>query len=275
MVASTIVRGAQDGPVQSLFASIAADGRPLWMRAAVLRGAEVALLGAPAPGTRAGRRGGPANAAGLPCPTCPGGRAGPGGAYAFGQRPPAGAAGGGRGGPRSVRLNSEPTALLGLANASTDLSARTASVLARVEWPGKPGSAAPVAPLSPEEQQRFEAGREVYRNVCQACHQPDGRGQERLAATLIDSAMALGPAEIPARILLNGKEGPIGLMPPVGQVFTDAQIAAVLTYIRREWGQAGTPVDEATVKSVRALTADRARPWTNDELTALLRPVQK
>ena len=88
-------------------------------------------------------------------------------------------------------------------------------------------------------------------------------------ANLIGSPLALGPAEIPARILLNGKEGPIGLMPPVGQVFSDAQIAAVLTYIRREWGQTGSPVDEATVKSVRALTADRTRPWTNDELTAL------
>jgi len=58
-------------------------------------------------------------------------------------------------------------------------------------------------------------------------------------------------------------------MPPVGQVFSDDQIAAVLTYIRREWGQTGTPVDAATVKAVRAATADRTRPWTNDELTAL------
>jgi mono/diheme cytochrome c family protein len=75
---------------------------------------------------------------------------------------------------------------------------------------------------------------------------------------------------VPIRILLNGKEGPIGLMPPVGQVFSDAQIAAVLTYIRRDWGQTGSPVDEATVKSVRASTTDRTRPWTNEELTALL-----
>ena len=67
------------------------------------------------------------------------------------------------------------------------------------------------------EQQRFDAGREVYRNICQACHQPDGRGQDKLAPTLIGSALALAPAEIPARILLHGKEGPIGLMPPVGR----------------------------------------------------------
>src|SRR6476661_6136537 len=41
MVASTIVRGGQDTAVKSVFASIAADARPAWMRAAVLRGAEV------------------------------------------------------------------------------------------------------------------------------------------------------------------------------------------------------------------------------------------
>jgi len=157
-----------------------------------------------------------------------------------------------------------------LAAGASDLSARAAGVLARVEWPGKPGAAAPVAALSPEEQQRFNAGKDVYKNVCQACHQPDGRGQEKLAASLIGSTLALGPAEIPTRILLHGKEGPIGLMPPVGQVFTDEQIAAVLTYIRREWGQSGSPVDAATVNRVREVTAGRARPWTNDELTALV-----
>ena len=171
-----------------------------------------------------------------------------------------------------MRLGHEPTALAGLAAAGSDLSARAASVLARVDWPGKPGAAAAAAPLTPEEQQRFNAGQEVYRNVCQACHQADGRGQEKLAANLIGSALALGPPEIATRILLNGKEGPIGLMPPVGQIFSDAQIAAVLTYIRHEWEQGGTPVDEATVTRVRASTAGRTRPWTNDELTALLPP---
>ena len=43
----------------------------------------------------------------------------------------------------------------------------------------------------------------------------------------------------------------------------------MLTYIRREWGQAGAPVDPATVKAVRAATAERTRPWTDDELFAL------
>jgi mono/diheme cytochrome c family protein len=97
---------------------------------------------------------------------------------------------------------------------------------------------------------------------------------EKLAPSLVESPLALAPAGVPIRILLHGKEGTIGLMPPVGQVFTDEQIASVLTYIRREWGQTASPVDAAAVAAVRKSTADRTRPWTNAELTALMPKAQ-
>jgi hypothetical protein len=61
-------------------------------------------------------------------------------------------------------------------------------------------------------------------------------------------------------------------MPPLGASFTDQQIAAVLTYIRREWGHGASPVTPALVKDVRAATASRTRPWTNDELAKLAAP---
>jgi mono/diheme cytochrome c family protein/glucose/arabinose dehydrogenase len=268
MLAATVVRSGQDTAVQKVLLWLGDESRPGWQRSAVLRGAEVAVLGAAMPGEPTGRRGGSASAGAgaLPCPTCPGGRAGPGGAYAF-TRPAV--TGGGRGGTRVVRLNAEPKALSALAAQTDDLGARASRVIAGLEWPGKPGAAAPVPPLTAEEQLRFDAGREVYKNICQACHQPDGRGQDKIAPSLIGSAFALGAPEVPARILLNGKEGPIGLMPPVGSVLGDDQIAAVLTYVRREWGQTGSAVEPAVVKTVRALTAGRTRPWTNDELTAL------
>jgi mono/diheme cytochrome c family protein/glucose/arabinose dehydrogenase len=266
MVAATIVRSAQDGAIQNLFALLGSDGRAAWQRAALLRGAEIAVLNAPAPGSAPPRR--PiAAASALPCPTCPGGRAGPGGAYAFERQATTAT---GRGGARTVRLNREPAALTALAAQTGELSTRAANVAARVEWPGKPGVAAPVAPLTADEQQRYNAGQEVYRNICQNCHQPDGRGQEKLAPSLVGSMLALATADVPIRILLHGKEGPIGLMPPVGGVLSDDQIAGVLTYIRREWGQSGSAVDPAVVKTVRATTADRKRPWTNVELIALV-----
>jgi mono/diheme cytochrome c family protein len=59
-------------------------------------------------------------------------------------------------------------------------------------------------------------------------------------------------------------------MPPLGSVLTDDQIAAVLTYIRREWGQTGSPVDAALVKETRAATQGRSKPWTDAELQTLI-----
>jgi mono/diheme cytochrome c family protein/glucose/arabinose dehydrogenase len=274
MLAAAIVGRGEDGPVQALFDRIGEDVRFVWQRSAMLAGAEVALLGATPPGT-AGRGRGPAPDA--PCPTCPGGRAGPGGAPAFG-RPDAestaatGRAGGrGRGGASgpALRLSREPALGALAAKGPDDLSKRAANVLARLEWPGKPGAAPAVTPLTAAERQRFDAGKEVYQNLCVACHQVDGRGREKVAPTLLGSEFALGPAEVPVRILINGKEGPVGLMPPLGSVLNDDQIAAVLTYIRREWDQTGSPVDPAFVRQVRSATAERGRPWTADELAKI------
>jgi mono/diheme cytochrome c family protein/glucose/arabinose dehydrogenase len=281
MLAAMVVRGAQESAIQRLLGRVAEDSRPAWQRSALLRGAEVSLIGGALPGNPARRGGGPPAVA-PPCPTCPGARGGPGGSYAFpGVREAqqsamnANSAGTGRAGGPNLRLGQEPMALSALAVAGGDLSTRATTLLGRIDWPGKPGALAPVAPLTPAEVTRFEAGREVYRNACQSCHQPDGRGQDRVAPGLVGSPFALARAEVPIRILLNGKEGDIGLMPPLGTMLSDAEVAAVLTYIRREWGQAEPAVDPALVGQVRASTATRPRPWTNPELLQMLSPAPR
>ena len=43
--------------------------------------------------------------------------------------------------------------------------------------------------------------------LCMACHQENGRGQEKLAPSLIGSQFALAAPSIPIRILLPGKRG--------------------------------------------------------------------
>jgi mono/diheme cytochrome c family protein len=156
-----------------------------------------------------------------------------------------------------------------VASEAGDLGTRATALLARLTWPGKPNAGPAAVPLTPEEQQRFAAGREVYQTLCVACHQPDGRGREQLAPSLVGSELALGPAGIAARIVVGGKEGPTGLMPPLGASLTDDQIAAALTYIRREWGHTASAVDPATVTEVRSLSNGRTRPWTNEELARL------
>jgi mono/diheme cytochrome c family protein len=272
MLAATVVRSAQDASIQRVFDWISDDTHPRWQQAALLAGAESALTGRALPGTPQppARQGGPAAPAKpLPCPTCPGGRAGPGGAYAFPRPATTSAARGGRGGG-GLRLSREPQSLVRVAAAGGEFGERATNLLARIAWPGKPGQAAAVTPLTEVEQRRFEAGHEVYRNVCQSCHQSDGRGQDRMTASLIDSPIALAPAGIALRVLLNGKEGAIGLMPPIGASLTDEQLASVLTYIRREWGQTGSPVTPAEAAAIRAETAGRPRPWTEAELAKLL-----
>jgi len=273
MLTATIVRGGDAAAAARVLDWTGQTTRASWQRSALLHGAEVALLEAPMPGSAPRRN--VQRAANLPCPTCEGGRAGPGGAYAF-QRPGDPTVDNGRRNRsgRTLRLSAEPTALEHAAETSDDLGRRATAILARVTWPGKPGAEAAVAPLTPVEQQRFEAGREIYRNICQACHQADGRGQDKIAPPLVGSELALSAPGVPVRILLNGKEGAIGLMPPIGTTLSDDQIASVLTFVRRNWDQTGSPVDPEVVKDTRALTASRSRPWTDEELRTLARTMK-
>ncbi len=294
LVAGTVIAAAQDRPVQALFDKIADPQRPAWQRSALLRGAEVSLLGAAAPGSPAGRGRGRgaaqeqkemnrarhvrADAEALAEHPHSRGRGGGAAAAARGDEPAAAGRGAGRGGRGrggaggpALKVTREP-AISALASSDTgDLGKRSAAVLARVEWPGKAGVIA-VAPLTASEQARFDAGREVYKSLCVACHQADGRGAEKLGKTLVGSEFTLDVPGIPVRVLVSGKEGSVGLMPPLGAALTDEQIAAVLTYVRREWGNTGTAVDAATVADVRKATAGRSRPWTDQELAGIRSP---
>jgi mono/diheme cytochrome c family protein len=143
-------------------------------------------------------------------------------------------------------------------------------IVAKLDWPGKPVPVAPpAAPLTAEQQKRFDAGSDLYKSICIGCHQADGKGKEKVAPSLVDSRYVNGPdAGAATRILLAGKEGTIGLMPPLGGSLNDEQIASVLTYVRREWGHTASPVAPDDVREVRGLTKTRTRPWTDAELQA-------
>jgi mono/diheme cytochrome c family protein len=77
-------------------------------------------------------------------------------------------------------------------------------------------------------------------------------------------------AQIPIRIVVGGKEGPVGLMPPLAQQLSDAQIAETLTYIRRSFGHTASPVSEIEVRELRQSTSTRRRPWTEAELSGMV-----
>jgi mono/diheme cytochrome c family protein len=119
---------------------------------------------------------------------------------------------------------------------------------------------------APDNATRIAAGREIYQFLCTGCHGADGRGKDRIAPPLVASGLVLAPAGIPVRIMLHGKRGATNVMPGLGRFMTDAQIAATLSYVRGEWGHTAEPLDAATVREIRSVTAGRARPWTVEEL---------
>ena len=257
MLTAAVTKSGDKAATQELFVAAVDGKRAEATRLALLRGLDAGLAALSSNGARFGM-----------VPSGATGRA----AMAAGSVP--GADLQGRAGARastSFALPQEPAELTKLAAGTGEVAELAGRIVAKVSWPGKPEPK--VAPLSAAEQTRYTAGAEVYKTICIACHQPDGRGKEHLAPALVGSKFALATPVVPVRILLSGKEGNVGLMPPLNAL-TDDQIAAVLTYIRREWGNTASAIDVGTVKEVRGVTASHARPWTEAELTRLMGPAR-
>ncbi len=125
----------------------------------------------------------------------------------------------------------------------------------------------------------FERGAKIYRNQCAQCHQADGGGVAGVYPPLDGSKWVTGNEQRLARILINGLNGPVevkgntynGNMPafgPNGLNLRSRDIAAVLTYIRQEWSNAGADVTEEAMEGYLGDYASRSNPWTADELLA-------
>ena len=231
---ATIMRRRDPAEVGQVLAWAAEAGRP--------REARMAMLRAVNPGGGGGR--------------------GPGGG--FGGR--------GGGGGAGIELAAVPRDLLALAESGDEELGRLATAASQVvTWPGKPRPATPASrPLTPEEQQRMEQGEELYANLCASCHQADGRGLEGVAKSLVGSQWATAIPPQVTRIVLHGKEGEM-LMPPLGQTMSDEQIAAVLTYVRRSWGNEASAISPDQVAEARGEAGSRRQPWTEAELERIRR----
>jgi mono/diheme cytochrome c family protein len=121
------------------------------------------------------------------------------------------------------------------------------------------------APLGASDP-RMVAGGAIYRDQCSACHGLDGRGTPLLFPSLADSPLvrAQDPASL-VRVVLRGARS-VGTaveptapgMPSYGAQLDDAEVAAVLTYIRNGWGRGSPPVSEDVVARARLQLAARA-----------------
>jgi mono/diheme cytochrome c family protein len=112
------------------------------------------------------------------------------------------------------------------------------------------GAAAQPADGTFASDQRFvpRDGAVLYRSICQGCHMPDAKGATGAgkypALAGNDRLEAAGYAIF---IVLNGQKG----MPGFADMLDDAQIAAVITYIRTQFGNAYR--DAVTADDVKAV----------------------
>ncbi len=159
-------------------------------------------------------------------------------------------------------------------HAQVALAAGRGDDAAAPEAPVKTAANGP-PPMTAEEAALFNAGRRHYR-ACSSCHAADGRGQDGLGPSLVGSRWVTGSAERLSAIVLHGLEGPIevhgetwdDMMPGFAPDprLPDRAIAALLTYVRRSWGNAASAVEEATVAGIRERTQERVAPWTVSDL---------
>jgi mono/diheme cytochrome c family protein len=121
----------------------------------------------------------------------------------------------------------------------------------------------------------FDLGRQVYnRPTCVACHMANGEGTPGQFPPLAGSEWVTEsePGRL-IRIVLSGMHGPVTVK---GQTFnnsmvpwntlSDDEIAAVITYLRQEWGNDASDVTPEQVKAIREKTNNRSNPYTAEEL---------
>lgn len=127
-------------------------------------------------------------------------------------------------------------------------------------------------PQTPEA--RFaQLGERVYGSYCITCHQANGLGLPGTFPPLRQTTWVEGDKGRLIRLTLNGMKGPLkvdgetyeGIMPMHG-FLSDDQVAAVLTYVRSNFGSDADVITPEEVAAVRRAN-DRKEPWTAEALT--------
>ena len=88
--------------------------------------------------------------------------------------------------------------------------------------------------------------RTIYNANCSGCHQKDGSGIPGVFPAMIASEVANGPAAYQLNLVINGMGGM-----PAFKMLSDSDIAAVITYERRSFGNNGSVVQPSDVTSAR------------------------
>ena len=118
-------------------------------------------------------------------------------------------------------------------------------------------------------------GKKFFSANCVTCHQANGQGQPGQFPPLAGSEFVLGDASNRLiAIVLKGLQGPVqvkgqsvnnSMQAWEGQ-YTDQQLAAILTYVRSDWGNNAPAIPPEAVKAMRDELKNRKDQWTVAEL---------
>lgn len=115
-------------------------------------------------------------------------------------------------------------------------------------------------------------GKQVYGAKCAACHQATGLGVAGVFPPLADSEWVLGDDKRLINILLHGVNGAMvvkgveykGAM-PAWKSMSDEELAAVMTYIRNDWGNKAPAITAQAVMAQREATVSRTGPYNGGQ----------
>ena len=125
-----------------------------------------------------------------------------------------------------------------------------------------------------------DLGRRAYA-MCMACHGAEGHGIAGYTPGLVGSTWLTGDPRGVILITLHGLDSsrePGAMyhnarMNGFRAALTDAEVAALLTWLREQWGHHASAINAAQVNQLRSLHERRLIPWTPSELhTALQAP---
>jgi mono/diheme cytochrome c family protein len=112
---------------------------------------------------------------------------------------------------------------------------------------------------SAEDAAAAADGQKLYARHCLSCHQADGYGVPNLQPPIAGGTWVKGDARALALFVMTGgfdsesrkQSENSNVMPPFAQL-SDADLAALLTFIRAKFGGGASPVSEAEVAESRA-----------------------
>lgn len=111
-------------------------------------------------------------------------------------------------------------------------------------------------------------GKQIYGSKCASCHQATGLGVPGVFPPLAASEWVVGDEKVLTHILLHGVNGDMEVkgitykgMMPAWNALADDELAAVMSYIRSDWGNKAAEILPDTVKTQREATKARTEPY--------------